>query len=159
MNLLANTIAALFISFLVGLMADPILRRLPHYGWLNSRYLFANPRVYENLGVLWFRKFLLWTPLRLLNTKIYFTKSRDLRVLNGILEHIATAEVSHWVGFATMLGFTWLAWWNHGSKVGLAYMACNIIGNVYPSLLQQYNKRRLSHVIAYLEKHRTCGRP
>lgn len=142
----------MFLSFLAGVFADSMLRRMPSYGWLSSQYLFANPKTYERLGVLWFRRFLLATPLRLFNTSICFNKRSDLELLKKIRGHIASAEMGHWVGFVTMLGLMFVAWWNYGLKVGLGYLVLNVVGNLYPCLLQQYNKRRLDRVIAVLEK-------
>ena len=156
--LLGNPIAILFLSFLAGVFADSLLRRLPSYDWLSRQYLFASSKTYERLGVLWFRRFLLATPLRLFNTNICFTKSRDLELLKKVRGYIASAEVGHWVGFVTMLGLMIAAWWNYGLKVGLAYLVLNVLGNLYPCMLQQYNKRRLGQVIAVLEKRETPRR-
>lgn len=150
--LLGNPIAMMFLSFLAGVFADSLLRRMASYEWLSSRYLFANHKAYERLGVLWFRKFLLATPLRLFNTHIRFTKNTNLDLLKRVREHIASAEIGHWVGFMVMLGLMIVAWWYYGSKVGLGYLFLNVLGNFYPCLLQQYNKRRLGQVIAVLEK-------
>ena len=157
MHLLNNPVAILFLSFAFGVVADPLLRRTTNYNWLSTRYLFSNLKAYENLGVLWFRKILLATPFGKLNNKICFTRNRDLKILKGIREHIATAEVSHWVGFVTMLALTVWAWWYHGSRVGLACLVLNIIGNLYPCMLQQYNKRRLFKVISVLEQRDSVG--
>ncbi len=147
-----NAIAALFLSFLFGMVGDAILRRLKAYEWLSTRYLFANPKTYERLGVLWFRKFLLATPLRFFNPNIRLTQNRDLSQLKTIRGYIAAAEVSHWVAFAMMSVWMAAAWWYSGLKVGVAFLVLNILGNLYPCLLQQYNKRRLAVLIAVVEK-------
>ena len=65
---------------------------------------------------------------------------------------MATAEISHWVGFIVMLFLTGVAWWYRGAIVGLLYVLFNLIGNVYPCLLQQYNKRRLERLILIAEQ-------
>jgi ABC-type bacteriocin/lantibiotic exporter with double-glycine peptidase domain len=147
-----NAIAALFSSFLFGMLFDAMLRRLSIYEWLSTRYLFANAKTYERLGVLWFRKFLLATPLRYFNTNIRFTQSRDLSLLKTIRGYIAAAEVSHWIAFVMMSVWMAAAWWYSGPKVGVAFLVLNIVGNLYPCLLQQYNKRRLAVLIAVVEK-------
>ena len=152
MRVFDNAIAALFISFLFGGLGDAILRRLNIYEWLSTRYLFANAKTYERLGVLWFRKFLLATPLRYFNTKICFTQNRDLSLLKEIRGHIAAAEVSHWVAFVMLSVWMAAAWWYSGPKVGIAFLVLNIVGNIYPCLLQQYNKRRLAVLINFVEK-------
>lgn len=155
---LSNPIAMMFLSFLVGVIADSLLRRTAAYDWLSSRYLFANAKAYESLGVLWFRRFLLATPLRLFNPNIRFTKKTDLESLKKVREHIASAEVGHWVGMVVMLGLMLVAWWLYGAKVGVGYLVLNILGNLYPCLLQQYNKRRLEPVIAAFEKREASPR-
>lgn len=147
-----NAIAALFISFLFGGLGDAILRRLPIYEWLSTRYLFASSKTYERLGVLWFRKFLLSTPLRYFNPNIQFTQNRDLSLLKKIRGYIAAAEVSHWVAFVMLSVWMAAAWWYRGPKVGVAFFVLNIVGNIYPCLLQQYNKRRLAALISVVEK-------
>jgi hypothetical protein len=149
---LGNPCAMLFLSFLAGVFADTLLRRMAAYDWLSSRYLFAKPKAYERLGVLWFRRFLLATPLRLINPNIRFAKKTDLESLKKVREHIASAEVGHWVGMVVMLGLMVVAWWLYGTKVGVGYLVLNVLGNLYPCLLQQYNKRRLEPVIAAFEK-------
>ncbi len=145
----------MFLSFIVGVMADPLLRRLANYDWLSSRYLFANSKAYENLGVLWYRKLLLATPLRSFNTMIHLSNDRSLVSLQRTRQYMASAEIGHWVALAAMLGLTVVAWWLRGPKIGIAHLFFNTVGNLYPCLLQQYNKRRLCQLIAALEKRRT----
>lgn len=152
MRFLNNVTLILFLSFLVGMLVDAILRRTANYAWLSSRYLFAKSTSYERLGVLWFRWFLLITPLRYFNTQICFTEKRDLKTLRVIRDNMACTEVSHWSGAVAMLGVTCIVWWHRGLATGLWFLLVNLVGNVYPSLLQQYNKRRLERVIAVVEK-------
>lgn len=155
MKLLNNAIAVMFLSFIIGVLADLVLRRMPFYGWMSARYLFADSKTYESLGVEWFRKILLATPLRLFNTNIKLPKNRDLQLLKDIQQHIATAEVSHWVGFAVMMILTVYAWSSYGPKIGLSFVFFNTVGNLYPCLLQQYNKRRLYQFIAAVERRKS----
>lgn len=152
MQLLNNPIAVMFLSFIIGVFADLLLRRMPFYGWISARYLFADSKTYETLGVERFRKILLATPLRMFNNNIKLPKNRDLHLLKEIRKHIATAEVSHWVGFAVMMVVTIYAWSSYGPKIGLSFVFFNTVGNLYPCLLQQYNKRRLYQLIAIMER-------
>jgi hypothetical protein len=156
MQFLNNAIAVMFLSFIIGVFADLVLRRMPFYAWMSSRYLFANSKTYESLGVERFRQILLKTPLRMFNTNIKLPKNRDLQLLQDIRKHIATAEVSHWVGFAVMMVLTVYAWSSYGPKIGLSFVFFNTVGNLYPCLLQQYNKRRLYQLIAVMERRKLC---
>ncbi len=157
MHLLDNVILFMFLSFVVGVCVDPILRRVTDYEKLSTRYLFSDLAAYERLGVLWYRRFLLVTPVGSFNTSIHFDKNRDLEKLTEIRDHMATAEISHWVGFVVMLIMTVVAWWYRGAFIGLLYLLFNLLGNVYPCLLQQYNKRRLERLIS-VAKRRSTGR-
>ena len=56
-------------------------------------------------------------------------KNRDLQLLKEIQKHIATAEVSNWVGLVSF----------------------NTVDNLYPCLHEQYNKQRLYQPIAAME--------
>ncbi len=152
MQILNYAIAFTFLSFIIGVFAELLLRKMPFYGWISARYLFADPKTYESLGVERFRKILLATPLRMFNDKIKLPKNRDLQLLKNVRKHIATAEVSHWVGFAVMLVLTVYAWSSYGPKIGVSLVFFNIVGNLYPCLLQQYNKRRLYELIAVIER-------
>jgi len=137
---------------------DPLsLRPLAIYERLSNRYLFSKSKSYESLGILWYRKILLATPLRLFNTNLRLSANRSLETLESIRMHMASAEVSHWVGFAAMLVLNVAAWWYRGLTIALAYLILNILGNLYPCLLQQYDRRRLTRVIT-ATKRRNTGR-
>ncbi len=99
------------------------------------------------LGVLWYRRILLASPMRFFNNNIRFSASRSLAALDSVRMHMADAEIAHWIGFAAMLVLNVIAWWYYGFKVGLAHLIFNLIGNLYPCLLQQYNRHRLAKVI------------
>lgn len=155
MQVLMNPIAVMFLSFIVGLFADHVLRKSSWYEWLSQRYLFSDERAYEAVGVGLYRKILLATPLRMFNPNIKLPRTRDLRVLKEIRRHMATAEVSHWAGFAVMMLVTVYAWNIAGPRTGASFVFFNALGNLYPCLLQQYNKRRLHHLIAAMEKRKS----
>ncbi len=152
MQFLNYAIAATFLSFILGVLAELVLRRTPLYGWISARYLFADSKTYEHLGVERFRTILLATPLRMFNDKIKLPKNRNLQLLKDVRKHVATAEVSHWVGFVVMTVLTVYAWRYYGPKIGVSLIVFNTIGNLYPCLLQQYNKRRLCQLIAVMER-------
>ncbi len=151
MFLLGNPVAVMFLSFLFGMMGNAILRRLAIYKKISNRYLFSGTKPYETLGVLWYRRILLATPLRFFNSNIRLSAKRDLATLDSVIMHMINAEVAHWVGFAAMLVLNFVAWWYIGVKVALAYLILNIFGNLYPCLLQQYNRRRLTRVFTAIK--------
>ena len=120
MRLLDNAIAAMFLSFIVGMAVNAMLRRLEIYDRLSNLSLFSDPKSFESIGILWYRKILLAPPLRFVKTNIRFSSNRSKETLDSIRMHMANAEVSHWVGFFAMLLVMVAAWWYRGSTVGLA---------------------------------------
>lgn len=146
-----NPVAVMFLSFIFGMIGNSLLRRLDVYQRFRNWYLFSGLKAYEMLGVLWFRKFLLATPLRLFNSEIRFSKNRSLETLDAIRQHMTGAEVAHWFGFVAMLALNFVAWWRRGFAMGLAFLILNVLGNLYPCLLQQYNRRRLAKVMDALQ--------
>jgi hypothetical protein len=150
--LLSNPVAVLFLSFIFGMAGNAILSKMSIYERLSDRYLFSGSKPYESLGVVWYRNFLLATPLRFFNSNIRFSGNPDLATLNSVMNHMKDAEVSHWFGFAAMLVLNCVAAWYFSYKVVLGYVVLNILGNLYPCLLQQYNRRRLTRVVNSIKR-------
>lgn len=100
----------------------------------------------EKLGVLGFRK-CVDHPLGWFNQEIRISEERSPAKLRTIRMHMVNSEVAHWAGFAAMLALMFVAWRYRGPKIAAAYLICNVLGNLYPCLLQQYNKRRIMRVI------------
>ncbi|MFN7843547.1 MAG: hypothetical protein ACK5YR_25100 [Pirellula sp.] len=84
---------------------------------------------------------------------IDFSANRSLEKFDVVLGHMVDAEVAHWIGFAGMLVFSIVAFWYRGIERASAHMILNLLGNLYPCLLQQYNRQRLNRVITSV-KHR-----
>lgn len=159
MKFFDNPVAVMFLSFIVGMIGNTLLLRLAIYENFGNRYLFAGLKPYERLGVLWFRRILLATPLRSFNKHIRFSADRSLETLDSVRNVMIGAEVAHWVGFAAMLVLNVAVWWYRGFEMALAYLFFNVIGNLYPCLLQQYNRLRLNRVIAAVEARGPQQRP
>ena len=75
-------------------------------------------------------------------------KSRDMDSLREIRDHMTGGEIGHWVGAIFMLIATLIAVWvGIGAGVIVVHLLLNVFGNVYLSLLQQYNKKRLDVIL------------
>jgi ABC-type bacteriocin/lantibiotic exporter with double-glycine peptidase domain len=71
--------------------------------------------------------------------------------LTEIRRQMTIAEIGHLIGFLFVLVFA--IYWSivHGLLFGLVIMMANVFMNLYPSLLQQENKRRIDKVINRLQ--------
>jgi len=80
--------------------------------------------------------------------------NQKLKVKNKISElselrkEMTLSEISHLIGFAFMTVIALDQSISDNYLFGLAIMIVNILMNLYPSLLQQENKRRIDKLIA-----------
>lgn len=50
MNLLDNAVAAMFLSFIFGMLVNSVLSRMTFYERLGERYLFSDAKAYRKAG-------------------------------------------------------------------------------------------------------------
>lgn len=101
---------------------------------------------YRRLGVRAFRSWLLRSPFRALNADVHLTE-RSRAGLQRLDGHMRQAEANHLIAFVLTVGATiayaiynqpWFALW---------LSVLNVVVNVYPILLQRYNRLRLGRVL------------
>jgi hypothetical protein len=122
--------------------------------WLPALYYrpraFEHGRLYEWLGVRWFRKFVpngdlvnLWRRRREPGFRIIPSR----RVAADYFPRTIASEKSHLVLLLAGFGSSWFAWsigW-HGWAVYLGI--ANVLANLYPVLLQRYTRARLTRLL------------
>lgn len=60
------------------------------------------------------------------------------------------SEIDHLIGFGFVNIFALVKFYNHNILFGLTVILVNIVMNLYPSLLQQENKRRIDKLLKKL---------
>ena len=152
-SLLDNPIFFLSISYTVGLLLDWLLRCSSFYQRFTQLRLFSDQRTYERCGVVAFGRLVVRLRLTMNAVLRKGIPNRELDTLRRVRDQMLAAEIGHWMAAAFMLLVTILAIWRRRSTlVIVGYVLLNVIGNVYLSLFQQYNKYRLDRVIASAEK-------
>lgn len=109
------------------------------------RQFETNGRLYEILGVRFFKVVLIRSPLALLNPTIRHTGDRS--TLFDLDRKMRDAEAGHLFIFI-MMSLTILytaikGWWVFAAWL----MVFNILFNVYPVMLQRYNRARLTPIL------------
>lgn len=74
------------------------------------------------------------------------TKSETAE-LKGLRKEMVFSEISHLIGFGFVTIFVVLKLFNGNYLFALIIVIVNILMNLYPSLLQQENKRRIDRLI------------
>ncbi len=105
----------------------------------------ANGRLYEALGVRIFKIILIRSPLALLNPTIHYKGDRS--ALFDLESKMRDSETGHLFIFIIMIliviHMAIEGWWNFATWL----MVFNIFFNVYPIMLQRYNRARLAPLI------------
>ncbi|WP_338394832.1 glycosyl-4,4'-diaponeurosporenoate acyltransferase CrtO family protein [Fulvitalea axinellae] len=97
------------------------------------------------MGIEYFRWIIKNSFFRFFNQKIKLeNKSVDL---NEIRKEMTIAEVSHLIAFLLVSVFAVYKSLSDGVMAGMLISVGNVLLNLYPSLLQQENKRRLDRLI------------
>lgn len=81
------------------------------------------------------------------NTKLKIERKPTLQELIFLKEEMTNAEISHLIGFLAVLLVSIGLTVTKNYEFGFVLLIINIIFNLYPSLLQQQNKRRINQVL------------
>lgn len=104
-------------------------------------------QAYERAGVRFFKNFLLHSPLGILSPTLRFPAERTAATLRNLEMEMRKAETAHALTFMVMLlpagyaaGKGWL-------DAGFWLLLFNALINIYPVMLQRYNRTRLQRFI------------
>jgi hypothetical protein len=151
---------SLILGWLISLFITGIFAfagfALPTQKLLSSRYYHVtNPKslkkIYELLKVDWFRKFLLMT--------IWKNKEQQKRYFDGtlagidkLLLHSMKSEFGHVIPFVLTLIIVGYFMINGQYLLSIFTMIFNLIGNVYPVILQRHHRMRIQKLYQRFEK-------
>lgn len=116
----------------------------------------ADGTVYERLGINVFRKLLVGVGWEKLNKKSNPVE-KNTKALSQLHYRTKQSEFGHVIIFIIVLGFTIFVALEYGFVESLWLLFLNILLNLYPILLQRYNRPRLAKAIQ-LSKSREGGR-
>ena len=134
-----------FISWIVGMIINALISKTEYYQKISNLNFIKGENLNTNIGIKNFKWVVKNTFFKFFNQKIKLeNKKTDL---TEIRNEMTVAEISHLIGFifvtiiAIYLSFT------KSPIVGITMMIPNTLMNLYPSLLQQENKRRIDKLI------------
>jgi len=81
------------------------------------------------------------------NEKIKLKKKFEKTDLNELRDEMTSSEINHLIGFAFVTFFALAKFYKAELIFAMTIMIVNILMNLYPSLLQQQNKRRIDKLI------------
>lgn len=133
------------ISWVVGMILNSILMKTVYYDKLSNLNFIRSKDLYNKIGLKPFKWIVKNTFFKFFNQKIKVENQND--DLNEIRKEMTFSEISHLIGFTFVTIFAFYKIFSVGLIFGLTMMIPNSLMNLYPSLLQQQNKRRIDSLI------------
>lgn len=134
-----------FISWIVGMIFNSILLKTKYYEKISNLNFIESKALNKSIGIEYFKWIVKNTFFKFFNQSITL-KNRKV-ALSEIRKEMTIAEISHLIGFVFVIFFAVYKGFSHNFLFGFIIMIVNILMNLYPSLLQQENKRRLDKLI------------
>ncbi|MBN9283048.1 MAG: hypothetical protein J0I85_01365 [Flavobacterium sp.] len=144
-------IAITFISWIVGMAVNAVLRKTEYYNKsLSNLNFIENEKWNKFIGLGIFKWIVKNTFFKFFNQKLKLKKKIEKTELNNLRNEMTISEIDHLIGFGFVAVFALVKVWNSYYLFGLVIMIVNILMNLYPSLLQQENKRRIDKLMGKL---------
>lgn len=130
-----------FISWIVGMVFNSILIKTEFYFKLSNLNFIRSKDLNKIIGMKPFKWIVKNTFFKFFNQKIKVENQND--DLAEIRKEMTFSEISHLIGFIFVSIFAAYKMYSTGILFGMTMMIPNTLMNLYPSLLQQENKRRI----------------
>lgn len=130
-----------FISWIVGMIVNSILMKTDFYYKLSNLNFIQSKDLNKKIGMKSFKWIVKNSFFKFFNQKIKVENQND--DLTEIRREMTLSEISHLIGFIFVAILAFYKIFSVGILFGLTMMIPNTLMNLYPSLLQQENKRRI----------------
>ena len=144
---LTFSISISFISWIVGMIFNSILIKTEYYKNLSNLNFIVSKSLNKKIGIGFFKWIVKNKPFKYFNQKLKLKTKIGITELNILRKEMTFSEISHLIGFGFVTIFTIIKLANADYLFALIIMIVNTLMNLYPSLLQQENKRRIERLI------------
>lgn len=142
-----NSLAFVFPSWLVGLLGNGIIKNRSFYSKISHLNFIEKESTYKTIGMPAFKWMVKNTFFKYFNQKLKFESRPSTSELQDIRKEMTYSEISHFIGFIFILVIIVLKLINGQFIFALILFLLNIIFNLYPSLLQQQNKKQIDRIL------------
>jgi len=132
---------------MVGMILNELIKNKSYYINLSNLNFIKSETLNKKLGLGVFKWIVKNTFFKYFNQKLKLKNKIEITELNGFRKEMTISEISHLIGFGFVTIFAVVKVIHGNYLFGLIMMIVNIVLNLYPSLLQQENKRRIDKLI------------
>ncbi len=143
------SISISIISWLVGMLLNAFLKKSIFYtSHLSNLNFVTTESVNRLLGLYAFKWGVKNSFFKFLNQKLKLDRKPQQADLLKLRAEMTSAEIDHLIGFVFVSIFVLRKLFMQNYLLALTLMLFNVLLNLYPSLLQQENKRRIDAFLA-----------
>ena len=136
---------------MVGMAINALLKKTEFYNnKLSNLNFIKSEKLNKWIGVGIVKWIVKNTPFKYFNQKIKLRNKIEKAELHVFRKEMTSSEIDHLIGFAFVTIFALVKFFKTEFLFGLTIMIVNILMNLYPSLLQQQNKRRIDKLLRRL---------
>lgn len=145
---LSFSLALIFISFIVGMIVNSFLKKTSFYNnQLSILNFIKSEKTNRWIGVGIVKWIVKNTPLKFFNQTIHLKNRTEKPSLQTLRNAMTSSEIDHLIAFAFVSIFALVKLYNAEFLFSATIMIMNTLMNLYPSLLQQQNKRRIDKLL------------
>lgn len=141
-----------FISWIVGIIGHTLIKNTSFYQRISNLNFLSSQKWNKWIGIDWFTWMVKNTFFKYFNQSIKIDKLSDVNDFGWLRDEMTKAEVGHLIGFAFVSVVAMYKGVTQSLLLALTIMVFNVLLNLFPSLLQQYNKRRLDRLVKVIKK-------
>lgn len=138
-------ISVVFMSWIIGMIINSILVKTEWYKKISNLNFIKSKSLNKIIGMNYFKWIVKNSFFKFFNQKISLNNKKTDLV--EIRKEMTFAEISHLIAFGSVTVIAINIFITQNFLFALIIMIVNIVMNLFPSLLQQQNKRRIDVLI------------
>ena len=152
---LSFSISIVFLSFIVGMIITALIRKTNFYNTTLSNLNFIKSEMINKIiGVGIIKWIVKNTFFKFLNPKLKFDRKMNISHVKNIRNEMTKSEIDHLFAFIFVIFFVIATFYKQKYLLAFTILFVNLIMNLYPSLLQQQNKRRIDKLLSKFENRK-----
>lgn len=149
---LTFSISIAVISWLVGMIFTSLIKKTSYYNKISNLNYIKSDKLNKIIGLNIFKWIVKNTFFKYLNQKLKLNNKIEVSELVVLRQEMTFSEISHLAGFWFVVIFAIEKCIQGRYFFGLIIMIVNTLLNLYPSLLQQINKRRIDRLLTIVKR-------
>jgi hypothetical protein len=148
---ISYSISITVLSWIAGMIFSSVFKKTEFYKKLSHLNWIKSETLNKRIGLKPFKWIVKNTFFKYFNPKLKLKNKVVMTELDELRTEMTFSEISHLAGFGFVTIFAFVKLITGNYILSLTMMIVNVLLNLYPSLLQQENKKRIDQ---FMKKYR-----